>query len=92
MSDSHGQPASNPGASPAPVKLTDLPIGSRAKVVTFNVPPEIRGRLAEMGLTTGVVVEVVRYAPLGDPVDIRVRGYHLSLRKCDASGISVSPV
>ena len=43
-------------------------------------------RLAEMGFTPGVAVEVVRVAPLGDPVEVRLRGYHLSLRADQASG------
>jgi Fe2+ transport system protein FeoA len=43
----------------------------------------------EMGLTRGSTIEVVRYAPMGDPIEIRVRGYHLSLRKSEAAGIAV---
>ena len=44
-------------------------------------------RLMEMGLLPGTTVEVVRLAPLGDPMDIRVRGFHLSLRKAEAANI-----
>ena len=43
-----------------------------------------------MGLTTGAEVELIRFAPLGDPIDIKVRGYHLSLRKREAAGILVA--
>ena len=43
-----------------------------------------------MGLTVGTECTVVRYAPLGDPIEIRVRGYHLSLRQSEAAGVSVS--
>ncbi len=47
------------------------------------------GRLLEMGLLPGTVVEVVRLAPLGDPMDLKVRGFHLSLRKKEAAHIIV---
>jgi Fe2+ transport system protein FeoA len=43
-----------------------------------------------MGVTKGSVVEVVRVAPLGDPIDVKIKGYHLSLRKAEAAGISVT--
>jgi ferrous iron transport protein A len=45
----------------------------------------------EMGLLVGTAVELVRFAPLGDPVEIKVRGYHLSLRKHEADRILVAP-
>ena len=44
----------------------------------------------EMGLTIGATIEVVRFAPLGDPMELKVRGFHLSLRKADAAGIQVA--
>ncbi|MFY9375583.1 MAG: FeoA family protein [Kiritimatiellia bacterium] len=47
-------------------------------------------RIADMGVTKGSVVEVVRVAPLGDPIDVKIKGYHLSLRKAEAAGISVT--
>ena len=47
-------------------------------------------RLMEMGLLPGTQVEVVRLAPLGDPMDLRVRGYHLSIRKVDAALVTVN--
>ena len=43
-----------------------------------------------MGLTVGAEFEVVRFAPLGDPIDIKVRGYHLSLRKKEAAGVRIA--
>ena len=67
-----------------------LPLGQRGRVVGFDLPPEHRQRLLEMGLTIGAEFEVVRFAPLGDPVDIKVRGYHLSLRKSDAAGVRIA--
>jgi Fe2+ transport system protein FeoA len=72
-----------------PEALSNLPIGLRGRVVAFDLPPEQRQRLLEMGLTVGVEFQVIRYAPLGDPLEIKVRGYNLSLRKSDAARIQV---
>ena len=69
--------------------LTALPVGAAATVAEIRVPPEHRGRLLEMGLLVGTPVELVRFAPLGDPVEIKVRGYHLTLRKHEAEQIFV---
>ena len=70
--------------------LSALKIGEKARVLGFELPPEHRQRLLEMGLTVGADCEVVRFAPMGDPIDIKVRGYQLSLRKKEASGVRVS--
>ena len=75
----------------APQPLTALPLGTRATVAEIRVPSESRPRLMEMGLLVGTAVELVRFAPLGDPVEIKVRGYHLTLRKHEAEQIWVSP-
>ena len=69
--------------------LSSLPVGGRGRVAGFELRPEQRQRLLELGLTPGVQIEVLRYAPLGDPLEIRVRGYCLSLRKHEAQGILV---
>ena len=69
--------------------LAELKVGERAKIADFTLEPEIRQRLMEMGLTKGAECQVVRFAPLGDPVEVKVRGYHLSLRKSEANGILV---
>jgi ferrous iron transport protein A len=69
--------------------LTALPVGATATVAEIKVPVEHRGRLLEMGLLVGTPVELVRFAPLGDPVEIKVRGYHLTLRKHEAEQILV---
>ena len=71
--------------------LTALPVGAAATVAEIKVPPEHRSRLLEMGLLVGTPVELVRFAPLGDPVEIKVRGYHLTLRKHEADLIFVQP-
>ena len=70
--------------------LSALKIGEKARVLGFELPPEHRQRLLEMGLTVGAECEIVRFAPLGDPIDIKVRGYHLSLRKKEASGVRIA--
>ena len=70
--------------------LSALPLGQKGRVTGFSLPPEQRQRLLEMGLTVGAQFEVVRFAPLGDPIDIKVRGYHLSLRKNEAAGVFVT--
>ena len=69
--------------------LSALPLGARGRIAGFDMPAERRQRLLEMGLTAGVEFELVRFAPLGDPLELKVRGYHLSLRRSDASGIRI---
>jgi ferrous iron transport protein A len=71
--------------------LTALPVGAAGTVAEIRVPAEHRSRLLEMGLLVGTPVELVRFAPLGDPVEIKVRGYHLTLRKHEADLIFVEP-
>ncbi len=74
-------------ASPQP--LTSLAVGQRGVVTKISVPSEQRARILEMGLLVGTTVELVRFAPLGDPVELKVRGYNLSLRKHEAEQILV---
>lgn len=69
--------------------LDEMPVAGKGRVRGMTLPAETHRRLMEMGLTRGAAVEVVRYAPMGDPIEIRVRGYHLSLRKSEAAGIAV---
>ena len=71
--------------------LASLPVGSLATVLEIRVPPEHRGRLLEMGLLVGTPIELIRFAPLGDPIEIKVRGYHLTLRRHEAELIQVRP-
>ena len=71
--------------------LTSVALGTRATVAEIKLPPESRPRLMEMGLLVGTLVELVRFAPLGDPVEIKVRGYNLTLRKHEAEQIFVQP-
>ena len=75
---------------PTPLQpLTSVALGARATVEEIKLPPETRPRLMEMGLLVGTPVELVRFAPLGDPVEIKVRGYNLTLRKHEAEQIFV---
>lgn len=72
-----------------PQSLSSLAVGTSATVTEIKLPPEHRPRLMEMGLLVGTTVELVRFAPLGDPVEIKVRGYNLTLRKHEAEQILV---
>ena len=76
--------------SSAPQPLTSIAAGATATVTEIKVAPESRPRLMEMGLLVGTKVELVRFAPLGDPVEIKVRGYNLTLRKSEAEQILVT--
>ncbi len=69
--------------------LTAVAVGKTATVAEIKLPPAARPRLMEMGLLVGTKVELVRFAPLGDPVEIKVRGYNLTLRKSEAEQILV---
>ena len=70
--------------------LDTLAAGQAGRIAAVSGELDVRRRLLEMGLTPGTTVKVVRFAPLGDPIDIEVRGYHLSLRKHEASLVSLS--
>ncbi len=72
------------------MNLTNLPIGTRATVVAINGNNAITRRLMEMGVVPGVSVRVVKSAPFGDPLEIRLRGYNLAMRKSEADSIEVS--
>lgn len=69
--------------------LRDVKIGSTAKVVKVEGEGALRRRIMDMGITKGVEIFVRKVAPLGDPIEITVRGYELSLRKADAEMIIV---
>ena len=69
--------------------LTSLAPGATAVVAEINVSAHGRPRLMEMGILVGTTVEFVRVAPLGDPIEIKVRGYHLTIRRQEAEQILV---
>jgi len=69
--------------------LRDVKIGETVTVVKLHGEGAIKRRIMDMGIIKGVVIKVVKVAPLGDPLEINVRGYELSLRKADADLIEV---
>ena len=69
--------------------LRDTKIGGSARVVKIHGEGAIRRRIMDMGITRGVEIKIIKTAPLGDPLEITVRGYELSLRKADAAMIEV---
>ena len=70
--------------------LNELGIGKTAKIVRLNGEGAVKRRIMDMGLTKGTEVTVRKVAPLGDPIEITVRGYELSLRKDEAVKIEVA--
>ena len=75
--------------SDATQPLSALAVGTPAVITEIKIPAAARARLMEMGVLVGTTVELVRFAPLGDPIEIKVRGYNLSLRKHEAELILV---
>ena len=69
--------------------LSELSIGQEAIIFDYVEESDTCARLEEMGVTPGEKVQIIRYAPMGDPIEIKVRGYLLSLRKEEASLIEV---
>ena len=69
--------------------LRDVSVGQTVKVTRLNGDGPVKRRIMDMGITKGVEVYVRKVAPLGDPVEVTVRGYELSLRKADAEMIEV---
>ena len=69
--------------------LRETACGETVKVVKLTGEGPVKRRIMDMGITKGVEIYVIKVAPLGDPVEVTVRGYELSLRKADAEMISV---
>ena len=69
--------------------LRDIKVGMHGKVVKVHGEGALRRRIMDMGVTKGVEIYVCKVAPLGDPIEITVRGYELSLRKADAEMIEM---
>jgi len=69
--------------------MDELAVGQKGSVKAINAPKQLKRRLMDMGFTRGVGVEVVKMAPMGDPMEISVRGYHLCLRKAEARSIEL---
>ena len=69
--------------------LNQLEPGERATIVKVGGEGPVRRRILDMGMVSGAEIEVVRVAPLGDPVEFRIKGYNLSLRKSEAKNVQV---
>ena len=69
--------------------LRDIPVGGTCRVVKLHGEGPVKRRIMDMGITKGIEVYVRKVAPLGDPVEVTVRGYELSLRKADAEMILI---
>ena len=69
--------------------LKDVKIGQTVKVVKLDGEGAVKRRIMDMGITKGVEIFVRKVAPLGDPIEVTVRGYELSIRKADAEMIEV---
>jgi DtxR family Mn-dependent transcriptional regulator len=72
--------------------LSELAPGTKAKIVKINGNGETRRRIVDMGMTPGTLIVVERIAPLGDPMEVKVKGYHLSLRMVEAGTVDVEPL
>lgn len=72
------------------MNLSELTVGDRARILAVEGPRSFRRRVLEMGLLPGTEVEVVRIAPLGDPMELRARQASLSIRHAEAAGVTVS--
>jgi ferrous iron transport protein A len=71
------------------VTLDTLSVGTRAKIVRINAEKTVRRRMLDMGMVRGEIITIKSVAPLGDPVELLVKGYQLSLRKQEAKQIIV---
>lgn len=69
--------------------LSEMPVGSTVKAVKLHGEGAVKRRIMDMGITKGVEIYIRKVAPLGDPFEVTVRGYELSLRKADAEMIEV---
>ncbi len=72
--------------------LRDVPCGQTVKVAKLSGEGPVKRRIMDMGLTKGVEVFVRKVAPLGDPIEVTVRGYELSIRKADAELVAVEGI
>ena len=72
--------------------IKDLKVGKSGRIVKNETTGAIKQRFMDMGITKGVIVKVVKVAPLGDPIELEIRGYNLSIRKDDANKIQIKEV
>lgn len=74
------------------MKLSEMKIGSRGKIIKVGGEGALRDRFLDMGLTPKTIVKVIKKAPLGDPIEITLRSYELTLRMADAEKIEVEEI
>ncbi len=70
-------------------RMSELKPGDKAKIISIGGAGPVKRRLLDMGVVPGTEVEVIRVAPLGDPVEFKLKGYYLSLRKIEADNVMV---
>jgi ferrous iron transport protein A len=71
------------------ITLKDLKPGQEGTVISIGERGPMRRRIMDMGVTPGISIKVVKVAPLGDPIEVNIRGYELSLRKSEAENIQI---
>ena len=69
--------------------LDELKVGDSGKIVSFKGRGDLRKHLMEMGFVKGTDIEIKRMAPLGDPIEVKIKGYNISLRKEEAKNIDI---
>lgn len=74
-----------------PLTLAQIPVGQSCKVLKLTGSGQLKRRIMDMGITKGTRVDVKKVAPLGDPLELTVRGYQLSIRKDEAALVEVEP-
>jgi len=72
--------------------LSALSVGQKARIINISGTSELTARLLDMGIVKGTALELIRKAPLGDPLEIKIRNFLLSLRKAEANIIQVEPL
>jgi ferrous iron transport protein A len=87
-----GAQAAQPQTAAQAQTLREVPIGSTVRVTKVTGEGALRRHIMDMGITKGVQILVRKVAPLGDPLELTVRGYELSLRKSEAEHVLVEPV
>jgi ferrous iron transport protein A len=92
MQKSCSNVACNHCGTPETCALNRVGVGCSGQVCNITGDPDLRRRLLEMGFCNGAKVEVIRRAPMGDPIEFRLRGYHLSLRDEQARHVQILPM
>lgn len=70
--------------------LTEIPVGKEVRVLSVKGEGRVSRRLMEMGVIPGIALKIVKKAPFGDPIEVRLRGYSLAMRKTEANAIEVA--